>query len=153
MVLCALGGFLVASLDKTFSLLGIGVAVACLFIAGSTLSTATQLADSLRASVKRSVRVSVWGLALPPSAETIFEIDSISAFGAGLLIYLRAMPGGTTGQLKIAQPRSAHLTDDRLEIGEAAYISWSGRNLARAADTKTPALTLIFWHKNVRMTS
>jgi len=143
LLLFALGGFLLASLDKTFSLLGIGVAVACLFLAGTSLSTASQLANSLQSFVKRPARVEVWGVGLAPSADAVFEIESIFALGAGLLIYLRSTPEGPASQLKVAQPLSATVVDGRLEIGGAAYISWRGKKLARAVDKKTPALTLV----------
>jgi hypothetical protein len=142
LILCALGGFLLASLDKNFSLIGIGVAVACLFLAGTMMSEASRLARSLQSFVKRSARVEVWGVALPPSADAVFEIDSIFAIGAGLQIYLRSTPGGPTTQLKVAQPRSATVVDGRLEVGDAAYISWGGKQLARSAEKKMPALTL-----------
>ena len=142
-ILCALAGFLLASLDKTFSLVGLGVAVTSLLIAGTTFSTASQLANSLQGFVKRSARVEVWGVALPPSADATFEIDSIFALGAGLQIYLRSTPGGRPSQLKVAQPKSASVVDGRLEVREAAYVSWAGRNLPRSIDKQTPALTLV----------
>ena len=79
---------------------------------------------------------------LPASGEPIFEIDSISAFGAGLLIHLRAASGGPRSLLKIAQPGSARLEGDRLEIGQAAYVSFAGTKLRPAAGKTEPALVL-----------
>jgi hypothetical protein len=119
----------------------LGVAVVSLLIAGTTFSTASRLATSLQGFVKRSVRVQVWGIALPPSVDAVFEVDSIFALGAGLQIFLRSTPGGPPTQLKVAQPKSASVTADTLEIGEAAYISWAGRNLPRSRDKTVPALT------------
>jgi hypothetical protein len=142
-ILCALAGFALASLDKTYSLLGVGIAVASLLVAGTTFSTASQLANSLQSFVKRSARIEVWGVTLSTSDSATFEIDSIFALGAGLLIYLRSTPGGPPTQLKVAQPKSASVVDGRLEVGDAAYISWGGKQLARAAAKKTPALSVV----------
>jgi len=107
------------------------------------LSTARQLADSLQTFVKRPVHVEVWGVALPGSSDSVFEVESIFAIGAGLQIYLRSTPERPASQLKVAQPQRASVLDGRLEVGGAAYISWRGKNLPRAADKETPALTFV----------
>ncbi|MGZ8829248.1 MAG: hypothetical protein ACXW2Q_02605, partial [Thermoanaerobaculia bacterium] len=107
-------------------------------------SHANRLAGSLRPFLKKSVRVEAWGMPLPASSEAIFEIDSVAAFGAGLLIHLRPGSGGRRRSLlKVAQPRSASVSEGRIEIGEAAYVSWAGTKIKRATGTNVPALKLL----------
>ena len=112
------------------------------FIAGTALSKATRFKKLLRPFVKRNVSVEVWGAPVPDSSRPLFEIDSISAFGAGLLIHLRASNGGPRVLLKVAQPVSASVHDDRIEISDAAYVSFAGTRLRRAITA--PALSLVF---------
>ena len=141
--ICGLAALAVAIFNPHLHLLTVGVAFACFLIAGSVFSNANRLAGSLRPFLKKSVRVEAWGMALPASNEAIFEIDSVSAFGAGLLIYLRPGSGGRRSLLKVAQPRSASVSEGRIEIGEAAYVSWAGKKIKRAAGTNVPALKLV----------
>src|ERR1700686_3819854 len=91
-------------------------AAALLFVAGTANSKAMRISRSLRPFVKKIVRVEVWGNAIPDSSRPMFEIDSIAAFGAGLLIQMRSTSGGPRILLKIAQPRSATVREDRVEI-------------------------------------
>lgn len=144
-IIFGLAGFAAALLNTQFHFLGVGVAVVCFLIAGTVFSKAYQLANSLRPFVKKFVRVEVWGIPLPASSEAIFEIDSVSAFGAGLLIHLRATSGGPRSLLKVAQPKSARLEEGRIEIGEAAYVSWAGTKLKPAVGTNMPALAFLTW--------
>ena len=135
-------GIAAALLNPRWQLLGIGTALLFLFLSGTALSNAAQIARSLRPLVKEPVRVEVWGAPLPSSGETVYEIDSVTAFGAGLLIHLRATSGGPRSLLKVAQPRSVTLDRDRIEISEARYVSWAGTKLKPALDKRTPALVL-----------
>ena len=88
------------------------------------------ITDLLRPFVKKSVRVEVWGV---PLADSTFEIDSAYRFGAGLLIFLRSASGGRRTLLKVAQPKSASISEDRVEISDARYVQWAGRKLERTA--------------------
>jgi hypothetical protein len=142
-LILGLAGLAAASLNTRLTLLGLLVGLVSFFISGTLLSRASQIAHSLRPLVRKTVRAEVWGLPLPVSGEAILEIDSISAFGAGLLIHLRPAAGGPRSLLKVAQPGSARLEEGRIEIGEAAYVSWAGTKLKPAGGTKMPALTLI----------
>ena len=72
----------------------------------------------------------------------MFEIDSIAGFGAGLLIHFRATSGGARILLKVAQPRSVTVREDRVEIQSAAYVSWAGGRLKRSVDAQVPAVVL-----------
>lgn len=132
-----------ASVDTKLRFLAVGLALVCFFIAGTVFSKAYQLAESLRPFVKKTVRVEVWGIPVPDSSQPIFEIDSIKALGAGLLIHLRATSGGPRSLLKVAQPTSATLREGRIEISEATYVSWAGTKLKRAVGTKMPAVALL----------
>jgi hypothetical protein len=138
-----LAGLAAALLASQWRFASIGLAAVFLLLGGTAFSNATQIARSLRPFVKASVRVEVWSAPLPASSGAVFEIDSVSAFGAGLLIYLRATPGGPRSLLKVAQPGSARLEEDRIEIGEASYVSWAGTKLKPALDSTAPALVLL----------
>jgi hypothetical protein len=117
-------------------------AAVLLFIAATFNSKATRISRSLRPFVKRSVRIEVWGNAIPDSSGPLFEIDSIAALGAGLLIHVRAASGGPRMLLKVAQPRTATVREDRVEIDDAAYVSFAGGRLKRSVDTRLPAVVL-----------
>jgi hypothetical protein len=117
-------------------------AAVLLFIAATLNSKAMGISRSLRPFVKRSVRIEVWGNAIPDSSRPMFEIDSIAALGAGLLIHVRAAAGGPRMLLKVAQPRTATVRDDRIEIDDAAYVSFAGGRLKRSGDAHIPAVVL-----------
>ncbi|MDQ2979516.1 MAG: hypothetical protein M3R62_09855 [Acidobacteriota bacterium] len=138
-----LAGLAIALLNVQFRFLGLAVGFIFLFLAGTVFSKASRIANSLRPFVQKPVRVEVWGLPLPASGEALFEVDSIAAFGAGLLIHLRATSGGPRSLLKVAQPGSARLEDGRIEIGEAAYVSWAGTKLKPGVGGRVPAVVLL----------
>lgn len=142
-----LAGLAAALLNPQFRFLGVAVGVIFFFLAGTGFSKANQIAISLRPFVKKPIRVEVWGMPLPASGEAILEVDSVKAFGAALLIHLRATSGGPRTLLKVAQPKSSRLEEGRIEIGEAAYVSWAGTKLKPAVGTNMPALVLLTWPK------
>ncbi len=139
--LFGLASLFVAATIAQFEFMALAIGLACFLIAASSFSNAGQLAPSLRPFVKRSVRVEVWGASLPATTAPLFELDSVSAVGAGLLIHLRAISGGPRTLLKVAQPGSARLEGARLEIGEARYVSWAGTKLK--PHVGKPALVLL----------
>lgn len=55
---------------------------------------------------------------------------------------LLARRGAHHVAMKIAQPRNALISPDRLTIGRAACVQWSGRRLERATGDPLPALVL-----------
>ena len=138
LLLLGLLGCTVALIDPRFSLPGIAVGIVAFFAAGTLSSNAWQLAKSLRPLLGKPLRFEVWGVAA--DADARFEIETASAFGAGLLIHLHRVPGGPRLLLKVAQPRAARREDGLLEIGEAAYVSWAGTRLARVVGA--PALVI-----------
>ncbi len=115
-------------------------AAALLIIAGTANSKAMRISRPLRPFVKKSVRIEVWGNPIPDSSRPAFEIDSVAAFGAGLLIHVHASSGGPRILLKVAQPRTATVDQDRVEIDDAAYVSWAGGRVKRSVDAHTPAV-------------
>src|SRR5712671_8053875 len=124
-----LAGLVTAALSSTWRFPGLGAGLLFLFLAGTLLSNATRIASALRHLVGESVHVEVWGTSLPTTNDEPLEVTSITALGAGLLIRLRVTRGGPSVLLKIAQPRSSTLEKDRVEIREAAYVSWGGTRL------------------------
>lgn len=118
----------------------ITIAFVTFLLAATVLSRAGELARSLAPFVKRSVHVQVWGAPLPSTDGSPLEVDSIRAFGAGLLIHLRPGAGGAKVLLKVAQPGAARLEDDGFAIGEARYVSWGGTKLRR--DPSHAAVTI-----------
>jgi hypothetical protein len=100
-------------------------------IAGTALSKATRFKKLLRPFVKRKVSIEVWGVPIPDLSRPVFEIDSISALGAGLLIHLRTNSGGPRVLLKIAEPVSTTIHEGHIEISDARYVSFAGMKLKR----------------------
>ena len=86
------------------------------------------------------MRVEIRGLPLEDGA--VFQVASIKAVGAGLLIHLRAASDGPRRLLKIAQPGSPRLEQGRFEICSAAYVSWAGARRPLVDGTKAPAVVL-----------
>ncbi len=138
-----MGALAVALFDTRSRSLAVLFAFICFFLAGTTFSRATRFKDSLRPFVTRTVRIEVWGARVPDAGLPALEIVSVSSFGAGLLIRLRSGPGSPQVLLKIAQPASLMVRDDRIEISDAAYVSFAGRKLQRTAMKGVPALTIV----------
>ncbi|MEO8620502.1 MAG: hypothetical protein ABI625_05515, partial [bacterium] len=121
-LLMALGvaGFSVAFISPLFRFVAIIVGLVFLLIGATTFGSSGQIADAMQSHVKRPARVTAWGLPLPVVGEAVFEIDSVSALGAGLHIHLRGISGAPPRtDLKIAQPATWVVGADRLEIGSA----------------------------------
>ena len=136
--LVGLGGLLIAAFSAPYRVLGLGLGVIALFMSATLLSRASGLVPALRPFVNKRVRVTVWGS--PLTGE--FEVDSVAAFGAGLLIHLRTSTVAKRTLLKVAQPRSPNARGGRVEIGQAAYVSWAGKKLPRAGDPAIPAVVI-----------
>lgn len=113
----------------------------CFLLGATALSRAGQLAPSLRPFRHRSVHVHVWGAPVPASGGGPARIDSVRAFSAGLLIYLRPTPDGPRTLLKVAQPGPARNGDGLFEIDEARYVSWGGKKRERVPGQ--PALKVV----------
>lgn len=140
--LLGLAGLATAATVPEWQLPSLGAGLVFLFLAGTALSNATQIARALQNLVTESVLVEVWGTSLPAANDGALEVVSIQGVGAGLLIRLRVTKGGTPILLKVAQPRSLTLEKDRAEIGEAAYVSWAGVKLWPVSGTRGAALVL-----------
>jgi hypothetical protein len=140
-ILLGLAGIGVGLLAGEFRFFGTAVAMFSFFLASSLLGKAGRLAAALQPLVGSTVRVEVWGTPFPAASAT-FDVDSITGFGAGLLIHLQPASGGRGSVLKVAQPRSERLEGDRIEIGAAAYVQWAGTRLKPPAGTSAPALVI-----------
>ena len=107
------------------------LAMLLMFPLATSLSQAGRLAVSLQEFRGRSVSAAAWGAPIRAAGDDALRVDSVGAAGAGLLIYLTDSAGRPT-LLKVAQPRSWTLEDDRLVIGQAAYVQWADKKLPRA---------------------
>ena len=116
-----------------FRVFAIIAGLACLLVGATALSQAGRIATSFRPFLKQSVRVQVWGAPLPATNGSPFEVDSIRALGAGLLIHLRRDSDGQRTLLKVAQPGPPTFGDGRMEIGAARYVSWGGKRIQPVA--------------------
>ena len=135
-------GLVLASSVPRLRPVGLTLGLLFLFLAGTAFGRASGLATSLRPFVGRPVRVEVWGASLPGSGEARYEVASIMAFGAALLIHLRAVPGGRRILLKVAQPGSGRVEDNHLEVADARYISWNGTRLPRSVGVAALVLAM-----------
>lgn len=122
----------------------LALGVLLLLPVATSLGQAGRLAASLRGFERRPVRAIVWGAPLPSAATTAvaLQVDSIGAVGAGLLIYLSDSARSRT-LLKVAQPRAWRVEDGRLVIGEAAYVQWAGKRLARSDGVAAVVLAVV----------
>ncbi|HSP16004.1 MAG TPA: hypothetical protein VLV78_14765 [Thermoanaerobaculia bacterium] len=107
------------------------VGVVCLFAVATFLSRAGQLAAPLRRLQGEMVDIRVWGEPLPVPGEVKLHLESVRAFGAGLLLFLRPSSGDDRMLLKIAQPKDARLHERGVEIADAAYVQFGGKRLKR----------------------
>lgn len=137
----ALAAFSLASLVPHFSVPAIVVGVFSLFLVASSWSHAGRLAASLQRLQARLVEVHVWGVPLDAESSSRFEVASITALSAGLLIYLRCGSGGAQRLLKVAQPEAVRVEERSVEIDRAAYVSWGGIKAARVAGV--PAVVIV----------
>ena len=115
--------------------------IVALFAAATLLGRANRNRKLIKPFVKSAVRVEVWGAPLVGTGE-VFEVESVLAFGVGLLIRLRPAAGGRAAILKVAQPSVATVERGRVAIGTAAYVSWGGVKIKRAAGAVGPAVVM-----------
>lgn len=141
-VLLGLTGVWVGLQAPEFRLFGAGLAMFSFFLAGSFLGKAGRLAAALRPLVGRTVRVEIWGMPPPGAGGDLFDVNSVTGFGAGLLLHFLPDSDGPGAVLKVAQPGSERLEDTRVEIGAAAYVSWDGKKVAPPAGTSAPPVSL-----------
>ena len=123
----------------TFKFLPIAVAVLCLMLVATSLSKAGHFAIDLQSFEGRSVRVGVWGTPIRDGDSTALHIESITAFSAALLIFVRSASGKRI-LLKIAQPTTAEIGAQKADITDARYVSWGGKKLPNAVGL--PAVTM-----------
>ena len=142
-VLLGLAGIWVGLQAAEYRFFGVLLAMFSFFLAGSFLGKAGRLATALRPLVGRTVRVEIWGIPPPGAGDGLFDIGSITGFGAGLLFHVLPESDGRGAVLKVAQPGSERLGDERITIGTAAYVSWAGKKVPPPAGTDAPALVLL----------
>src|SRR5262249_54493978 len=106
------------------------VAVLLLLAVATSLSQAGRLAASLQGLKGRAIDAVVWGTPVRGAGAAGLRVESVGAVGAGLLIYVLDVEARTL--LKVAQPRSWLVEDGRVVIGDASYVQWAGKRLARA---------------------
>jgi len=140
--LLGLTGLWVGLQAAEFRFFGVALAMFSFFLAGSFLGKAGRLAAALRPLVGRTVRVEIWGMPPPGASGALFDVNSVTGFGAGLHLHLLPDSDGPGAVLKVAQPGSERLEDTRIEIGTAVYVSWAGKKVAPPAGTSAPPVAL-----------
>ena len=142
-VVLGLCGVWVGLQAAEFRFFGVALAMFSFFLAASFLGKAGRLATALRPLMGRTVRVEIWGMPPPGAGDALFDVSSITGFGAGLFLHLLPASDGPGAILKVAQPGSERLEDERITIRTAAYVSWAGKKVAPPAGTDAPALVLL----------
>jgi hypothetical protein len=141
-VFLGLAGVWVGLQAAEFRVFGVALAMFAFFLAGSFLGKAGRLATALRPLVGRTVRVEIWGMPPPGAAGPLFDVNSVTGFGAGLFLHLLPETDGPGAILKVAQPGSERLEETRITIGAASYVSWAGTKIAPPAGTTAPPVAL-----------
>jgi hypothetical protein len=122
-----------------------GLALAAFLVFGfsvsSLLSKAGRLADAISPLKGHRVHVSVWDNGIPGFAAGDCQLDSVASIGAGLHLFLRS-DTGLRGDLKVAQPGPATVTEGSLEIQTARYVSWKGQRIHPPQDCHSPAVMI-----------
>ena len=113
-----------------------------LFLAGASFfGKVSAYVEKMRPLVGKTVRVGVWGSALPGHPHSTFIVHAVQAVGPGLHVYLRPRAGGSPTHLKVAQPRETTIGEHGVEIAEAKYVQWAGTKIKKAEGEK--ALVLV----------
>jgi hypothetical protein len=115
-------------------------AILALLLLATSFSEAGRLAEGIQGFVHHAAEVRVWGAALPVPARSTITVTSVKALSAGLHLFLRVSPSGSSTHLKVAQPSGALALPQQLTIESAAYVQWAGKRLPRVAGA--PALTI-----------
>ena len=118
------------------------IALILIFFGANFFSKISELSQKMRPFIGKKVRIQVWGSALNYDGSGIFVLQSVSAIGAGLHLYLSPMPKGSPKHLKIAQPREATLNKKNVNVGNAKYIQWEGRMTKKVENEKAFVLHL-----------
>ena len=139
-LICGLAAIAAAALTSRIAFLAI--AVICFIGLASSLGEAGRLVQSLRDFEGRSVNVVVWGSAVQGKPDAPLRVETVGAVGAGLLIYL-ASSGASRTLLKVAQPRAWRLENRHLVIGDAAYVQWAGKRLARQEGSSAVSISSV----------
>ena len=115
-----------------------------LLLAGASLFGKTsRFADKLQWLVRKNVRLLAWGVELPGTKGSLFEVTKIMAVGPGLHFYLRPHSASSAIHLKVAQPLEATISETGLEISHAKYIQWAGKKVRMAEHEKALVLSLV----------
>ena len=130
-VVIGFAGMVVGAIAPAFRFIGVVVALVCLFVLATALSPAGRLSTALKPLKGRIVDVEVWGAPLPGVSEGGLRLQSVRAFGAGLLLLLQPPSSRRSMLLKVAQPQSVLLELPRVDIADAAYVQWAGVRVRR----------------------
>jgi hypothetical protein len=130
-VVIGFAGLVVGAIAPAFRFIGVALALVCLFVVATTLSQAGRLSAALKPLEGRTVYVEVWGAPLPGASEGALRVQSVRAFGAGLLLWLQPPSSRRSTLLKVAQPQSVLLELPRVDIADAAYVQWAGVRIRR----------------------
>ena len=122
-----------AAFAFTSQLIFLLVALGAVVLLATSLSTSrrplTRAIDRFR---NHPVDVRLWGAPPPDLSGATLVLTSVNALGAGAHLFFN-VPGGGPMHLKVAQPRNHSLASDRVVVGSARYVQWSGKRLIPAA--------------------
>jgi hypothetical protein len=99
------------------------------------------LAATLCSFQNRVVVVQLWGTppSVPGGADLV--VGSVNVIGAGLHVFF-STGSGRPIHLKVAQPRDATVSSQRVVINSAKYVQWSGTTLTRAENAPAVVVSL-----------
>lgn len=120
------------------------VAALLLFvIGGSFFGRVPRLSESLQPFVGKNVHMLLWGTDPPGHGGGRFVVDSVTAIGAGLHVYVRPHSQGPRIHIKIAQPQNSVVDLKTVEIGRAKYVQCDGRMLNRNSEAKAFVMEVV----------
>ena len=120
------------------------VAALLLILAGASLfGKASRFAERMSPLVGKKVHARVWDAELAGDPRSEFTIHAVRAIGAGLHLYLQPSAGGASIHLKVVQPQEVDLDESGVQIGEAKYVQWAGKKIAKVAGKKALLLKTI----------
>ena len=141
-LLAALGVSALAAGILTSNVIFFVAALGAGALLGTSLGTSRRpLTRALDAFRDHGVEVRLWGVPPPDVSGATLVVTAVDVLGAGVHVFFRAHDGRSF-HLKMAQPQNHSLASDRVIVGSARYVQWSGKRLARAGSAPAVVIAL-----------